>query len=57
MESAQLISQYITRDINQMLNTVNRHSIEVFPYSPFYVFYEQYKGIVKTAILQVFLNF
>uniref|UniRef100_A0A915NRK2 SSD domain-containing protein n=1 Tax=Meloidogyne floridensis TaxID=298350 RepID=A0A915NRK2_9BILA len=53
MESAQLISQNITRDINQILTSLNRKHIEIFPYSPFYVFYEQYRGIVKTAILQV----
>ncbi|KAF7627318.1 hypothetical protein Mgra_00009386 [Meloidogyne graminicola] len=56
MESAQLISQNITKDINQIINKLNRQNIEVFPYSPFYVFYEQYKGIVKTAILQIILS-
>jgi hypothetical protein len=53
MESAQLIAQNITRDINQVLRALEQPQIEVFPYSPFYVFYEQYRGIVQTAILQV----
>jgi hypothetical protein len=53
MESAQLIAQNITRDINNMLKALEQPPIEVFPYSPFYVFYEQYRGIVQTAILQV----
>uniref|UniRef100_A0A914H2F6 SSD domain-containing protein n=1 Tax=Globodera rostochiensis TaxID=31243 RepID=A0A914H2F6_GLORO len=56
MESAQLISQNITRDINRALEALNKTNVEVFPYSTFYVFYEQYTGIVRTAILQVILS-
>uniref|UniRef100_A0A183CB79 SSD domain-containing protein n=2 Tax=Globodera pallida TaxID=36090 RepID=A0A183CB79_GLOPA len=56
MESAQLISQNITRDINRALDALNQPNVEVFPYSTFYVFYEQYTGIVRTAILQVILS-
>ncbi|KAL3075195.1 hypothetical protein niasHS_013418 [Heterodera schachtii] len=56
MESASLISQNISHDINQVLKLLDKPTIEVFPYSPFYVFYEQYRGIVRTAILQILLS-
>lgn len=56
MESAMLIAQNITRDLNQILNGLQLPSIEVFPYSPFYVFYEQYQDIVQVAIIQILLS-
>lgn len=56
MESAMLISQNITRYINTILSGLQLPDIEVFPYSPFYVFYEQYQGIVRVAIIQIILS-
>ncbi|KAI1724282.1 patched family domain-containing protein [Ditylenchus destructor] len=56
MESAILIAQNATRMINTVLKDLNQPEIEVFPYSIFYVFYEQYQGIVRAAIIQILLS-
>lgn len=42
MRAARVISANLTDMINSKLNNTIDHQVEVFPYSVFYVFYEQY---------------
>ncbi|KAH7727935.1 vacuolar membrane protein [Aphelenchoides avenae] len=56
MSSAQFIAKNITRYMNERLIELGHPTIEVFPYSTYYVFYEQYESIVSAAIVQLMLS-
>ncbi|KAK0402230.1 hypothetical protein QR680_016217 [Steinernema hermaphroditum] len=54
MAAARLIAKNLTNTINREMEGMC--PIEVFPYSVFYVFYEQYSSIVSDAIFQLILS-
>ncbi|VDD90496.1 unnamed protein product [Enterobius vermicularis] len=54
MASARKLSDSIAKELNQ--NRKNRCAVEVFPYSVFYPFYEQYVTIKADACVQLILS-
>uniref|UniRef100_A0A7E4VMB3 SSD domain-containing protein n=1 Tax=Panagrellus redivivus TaxID=6233 RepID=A0A7E4VMB3_PANRE len=62
MDNARFIAKNITCTINRELSMLNKvhgghyGKVEVFAYSPYYVFYEQYETIVWAAIVQLMLS-
>ena len=56
MESSKFLAKNISCSINAQLAELGYSPIEIFPYSPYYVFYEQYDSIVWASIIQLMLS-
>lgn len=55
LKNARWLASNITSMINADLSE-NQTLVKVFPYSVFYVFYEQYLTIVRDAVIQLILS-